>query len=193
MTVAVSLVWPGSIAMVAGVAALRHAWGRPRRSTLRNASAWGLVLVGAGLALAGNGAWGLAVAALAGMATAAALLAHAGWSAPHGRGRASTRKVNMLPGPGEPLHLGRRIATFLLIVPLGFATSLLAALGARALAAMAGWSEANANALALALLPLAWGLLSSWLIMLPRRSAQAAWLAAPAAAGLGLILLGGAA
>ncbi len=191
MTGAAPLVWLGIVAMVGAVLMLRHAWGLPRRSVAWNTLAWALMLAGAGLALAGDGAWGLAIAALVGMATAAGLLAHAGWTAPRGKGRASTRKVGMLPEKGEPRHLGRRLATFLLVVPLGFVASLLLALGARALAGLAGWNDADGNVLTLLLLPLAWGLLAFWLLMLPRRRAQLAWLAAPAVAGLGLILIGG--
>ena len=67
-----------------------------------------------------------------------------------------------------------------------------AALGVRALAGMAGWSDADGNAMALLLLPLLWGILAFWLLMLPRRRSQYTLLAFPAAAGLGLIFVGGA-
>lgn len=191
------LVWPlltlaGATAIVAAVLQLRRAWGLPRRSAAANGIGWGLLLVGAVMALAGDGAWGLAVASLAGMTSAAILLAHAGWTAPKGKGRASDRKAHMLPEQGEPSHLGRRLLTFLITVPLAFAVSLLAALGARALAGMAGWSDADGNAMALLLLPLLWGILAFWLLMLPRRRAQWTCLAVPATVGLSLIFIGGA-
>lgn len=186
-----ALVWIGAAGLVAAVLQLRRAWSLPRRSAMQNGIGWALMLVGAALALAGNGAWGLAVAALFGMAAAALLLAHAGWTAPKGKGRASDRKAHMLPEKGEPRHIGRRLLTFILTVPLAFAASLLAALGVRALAGMAGWSDADGNAMTLLLLPLLWGFLAFWLLMLPRRRAQFTWLAVPAAAGLGLIFIGG--
>ena len=192
-----ALVWPlltlaGAAATVAAVLQLRRAWSLPRRSAMQNGIGWALMLVGAALALAGEGAWGLAVASLCGMAAAALLLAHAGWTAPKGKGRASDRKAHMLPEKGEPRALGRRLLTFLLTVPLAFAASLLAALGVRALAGLAGWSDADGNAMTLLLLPLLWGILAFWLLMLPHRRAQFAWLAIPAATGLGLIFIGGA-
>lgn len=191
MSGAATLVWFGAAAIVAAVLQLRRAWALPRRSAMQNGIGWALMFMGAALALAGDGAWGLAVASLAGMAAASLLLAHAGWTAPAGKARASDRKAHMLPEKGEPRQLGRRLLTFLITVPLAFAASLLAALGARALAGMAGWSDADGNAMALLLLPLLWGILAFWLLMLPHRGSQWAWLAVTAAAGLGLIFMGG--
>ncbi len=192
MSVTAPLVWIGAAATVAAVLQLRRAWSLPRRSAAANGIGWALMLAGAALALAGDGAWGLAVASLCGMTSAALLLAHAGWTAPKGKGRASDRKAHMLPAAGEPRHLGRRLLTFLITVPLAFAAALLAALGARALAGLAGWSDADGNAMTLLLLPLLWGVLAFWLLMLPRRRSQYSLLAIPAAAGLGLIFIGGA-
>lgn len=192
MSGSASLVWIGAAGLVAAVLQLRRAWSLPRRSAEASGVGWALMLVGTAIALAGDGAWGLAVASLCGMAAAALLLAHAGWTSPKGKGRASDRKAHMLPETGEPLALGRRLLTFLLTVPLAFAAALLAALGARAFAGVAGWSDADGNAMTLLLLPLLWGILAFALLMLPRRRAQYMLLAVPAAAGLGLILIGGA-
>lgn len=192
MTGASPLVWIGIAAIVAAVLQLRRAWGLPRRSAGQNVIAWALMLAGAVLAVAGEGAWGLAVASLGGMATAALLIAHAGWMSPRGKARASERRVHMLPEGGEPRQIGRRLLTFLFTVPLGFLASLLAVLGARALVGMAGWSDADGNAMAFLLLPVLWALLAFWLLMRPGRREQLIWLAAPAAAGLGLIWIGGA-
>ena len=185
------LVWIGAAAIVAAVLQLRRAWNLPRRSAMANGIGWALMLAGAAFALTGNGAWGLAVASLAGMAAASFVLAHAGWTAPASKARASERKAHMLPEQGEPRYIGRRLLTFLITVPLAFAASLLAALGARALAGLTGWSDADGNAMALLLLPLLWGILAFWLLMLPHRRSQWAWLAVPAVAGLGLIFMGG--
>lgn len=186
------LVWIGAAAIVAAVLQLRRAWSLPRRSAVQNGIAWALMLLGAALALTGDGAWGLAVASLAGMATASLVLAHAGWIAPASKARASDRKAHMLPEKDEPRHIGRRLLTFAMTVPLAFAASLLAALGARALAGLVGWTDANGNAIALLLLPLLWGVLAFWLLMLPRRRSQWACLAVPATIGVGLIFIGGA-
>lgn len=185
------LVWLGTAAIVAAVLQLRRAWGLPRRSARQNGIAWTLMFAGAALALAGDGAWGLAVASLASMATALLVLAHAGWTAPASKARAPDRKAHMLPEKGEPRHIGRCLLMFTITVPLAFAASLLAALGARAAAGLAGWSDANGNAMSLLLLPLLWGILAFWLLMLPRRRSQWACLAVPATIGLGLIFIGG--
>lgn len=187
------LVWIGGAAIIAAVLQLRRAWGLPRRSVTQNLVAWALMLAGAMLALAADGAWGLAVAALCGMATALLLIAIAGWTSPRGRARASERRAHIFSDKGEPRQLGRRLLTFILAVPMGFAASLLAALGARALAGMAGWSDADGNAMALLLLPVFWGFLIFWLLMHQGRREQCAWLFVPAAAGLALIWMGGAA
>jgi len=57
----------------------------------------------------------------------------------------------------------------------------------------AHWRAATIGlAPALLLLPLLWGILAFWLLMLPRRRGQWACLAVPAVAGLGLIFIGGA-
>ena len=191
MTGASPLSWIGIAAIIVAVLQLRRAWGLPRRSAVQNAIGWALMLAGAALALAGDGAWGLAVASLGGMTTAALLIAQAGWMSPRSKARSSDRRAHMLSEKGEPRHIGRRLLTFLLVVPLGFAASLLAALGARALAGMAGWSDADGNVMALLLLPVFWGILAFLLLMLPSRREQFAWLAAPAIAGLGLIWIGG--
>lgn len=190
MSGAAPFLWLGTAAIVAAVLQLRRAWSLPRRSALQNGMAWALMLAGTILALAGNGAWGLAIASLCGMAAAALLLAYAGWTAPPSKARASDRKVHMLPEKGDPRHIGRRLLTFLITVPLAFAASLLVALGARALTYLAGWSDADGNAMTLLLLPLLWGILAFWLLMLPHRRAQFAWLAALATTGLGLIWIG---
>ncbi len=186
------LVWLGTAAIVAAVLQLRRAWDLPRRSARQNGIAWALMFAGAAFALTGDGAWGLAVASLAGMATASLVLAYAGWTAPASKARASDRKAHMLPEKREPRHIGRRLLTFAITVPLAFAASLLAALGARAVAGLAGWSDANGNAMSLLLLPLLWGILAFWLLMLPRRRSQWACLAVPATIGVGLIFIGGA-
>jgi hypothetical protein len=190
VTGAAPLAWIGAAAIITAVLQLRRAWGLPCRSAMQTGIAWALMLAGAALALVGNGAWGLAIAALGGMTTAALLLAHAGWASPRGKGRAPDRKAHMLPKESEPRPVGRGMLTFVITVPLAFAAALLTALGLRALAGLAGWSDADGNVMALLFLPLLWGLLAFWLLMLPHRRAQFAWLAVPAATGLGLIWIG---
>lgn len=187
MSTASPLVWFGSAAAVAAILLLRRAWCLPRRSAAQNGAAWALLLVAAALGIAGNGAWGAAIVSLFAMGTAALLLVHAAATARAGKARASDRKAHILPEAGEQRSIGRRITTFAITVPLALIASLLVALGARALAALAGWADADSNALALLLLPLVWGMLAFVLLMLPSRRAQFVWLALPAAASLCLI------
>src|SRR3546814_3589255 len=80
-------------------------------------AAWALLLVGAALGIAGNGAWGAAMASLFGMGMAALLLAQAAAASRPGKTRASDRKAHMLPVKGEPRRIGRRLLTFLVTVP----------------------------------------------------------------------------
>ena len=78
------LIWPASLAALAGVGVLRFAWSRAQRSKLANAGGWGLLALATVLAAAEAGAWGVSVAWLFAMlavgwaeadANAAALLA----------------------------------------------------------------------------------------------------------------------
>jgi hypothetical protein len=187
------LVWAGAAAAVLGVLLLRRGWGLSRRSAALNGAAWALLFAGAALGIAGNGAWGAAIVSLFSMGTAALLLAWAAAASRPGKARASDRKAHMLPAKGEPRQIGRRLLTFLVIVPLAMLVSLLVALAARALAELGGWAEADGNGLTLLLLPLLWGILAFVLLMTQRRRTQFAWLLIPAAASLGLIWIGGAA
>ena len=193
MSGASPLVWAGAAAAVLGVLLLRRGWGLPQRSAAMNGAAWALLLLGAALGIAGNGAWGAAMVSLFGMGMAALFLAQAAAASRPGKTRASDRKAHMLPAKGEPRRIGRRLLTFLVTVPLAMLVSLLAALAARSLARLGGWAEADGNGLTLLLLPLLWGILAFALLMMPRRRTQFAWLLLPAAASLGLIWIGGAA
>jgi hypothetical protein len=187
------LVWAGTVAAILGVLLLRRAWGLARRPAALNGTGWALLLTGTALGLTGNGAWGVAIVSLFAMSAAALLLAQAAATSRPGRTRASDRKAHMLPAKGEPRHIGRRLLTFLVTVPLAMLVSLLVALAARALAGLGGWAEADGNGLTLLLLPLLWGILAFALLMMPQRRTQCAWLLIPAAASLGLIWIGGAA
>lgn len=170
---ATPLLWIAAALGVAGVAALRFAWSLPKRSPVANGIGWGLLAIssiGAGLA---EGAWGVAVAALCATLAAFAVLAVAGVRAPAGRAKASNRRVGMLPEAGEPRRIGRRVVTFLLTIVAGFAVSIGLGLALRGLGGALGWSEANANVVALFSVPLVWSALVFALLMQRSRRAQA--------------------
>jgi hypothetical protein len=181
----------GAIAASVAVALLRLAWGRPSRSPSLTLGAWLLLLGGCALGWAGAGAWGTTVAGLAATAVALVILTHAALTTPPGRTPATDRRAHAVPAAGEPWHLGGRVLTFLLTVPLALASALAVAVAARGIATLAGWREADANVLALLLLPLGWMILMVMLMMTSTRRMQGLLIAVPAAIG-GLVILAGA-
>lgn len=166
------LIVAGAVAAAAAVAVLRLSWSRRARSALLNALGWGLIAFAAVLGGAGAGAWGVAVVALVGMAAAALALAVAAATSPTGKAKASNRRVKMLPETGEPRRIGRRVATFLIVVPLALIVSLGLAVVVRALADLAGASEADSVTLAFFTTPFAWAILAHVLLIQPQRRAQ---------------------
>ena len=180
----------GTATAVAAVSLLRVSWARPRRSASLNAAGW-LLLAGslaAGWVLAG--AWGVSVMALWAMGAAFAFLAVAAWQSPPARRRASSRRAGMLPEAGEPLRLGHRFATFLLVVLAGMLAAIALAIAARWISLLAGASEANANVLALFVVPLAWTILAFLMLMTDSRKRQGAILALSVAAALPALAAG---
>tara|TARA_R110000850_G_scaffold28479_3_gene79608 strand:+ start:6309 stop:6887 length:579 start_codon:yes stop_codon:yes gene_type:complete len=180
----------GTATAVAAVSLLRVSWVRPRRSASLNAAGW-LLLAGslaAGWVLAG--AWGVSVMALWAMGAAFAFLAVAAWQSPPARRRASSRRAGMLPEAGEPLRLGHRFATFLLVVLAGMLAAIALAIAARWISLLAGASEANANVLALFVVPLAWTILAFLMLMTDSRKRQGAILALSVAAALPALAAG---
>lgn len=181
--------WIGATgAALGGVALLRLAWGRPARSLPLNFAGWGMLMVAAFAGGALAGAWGVTITSLIAMAGALAVLGHSAATAPLAAGAAAPNRRAGIAPPGEPLHLGRRFATFLITVPLAFVAAIALAIGLRALMMLAGTGEANANATALFLVPVAWGVLAYALTMQESRRTQIATLTLCALAALaGLI------
>ena len=193
MALADILVLSGSATVLFAVSLLRMNWGKPGRSTALNAVAWSLLLCGLLSGASGHGAWGLAITVLAGMAIAGLLLCHSALVSPAGKAKAANRRVHMLPEAGEPKRIARRFATFVLTVPCSLAAAFIFALGARAIAAWFGWSDANANVLALLAMPVVWSVLMTQLLMTQGRKPQLLSLAMATAMGavpLGLGAIG---
>ncbi|QAY76733.1 hypothetical protein [Sphingosinicella sp. BN140058] len=184
------MVWPASLAAIASVLVLRAAWARRTRSHALNGAGWALMALAAGLGWQEAGAWGTSVACLAGMAAACLLLAYAALTAPAGTERASNRRAGMLPQGGEPLGLGRRVATFAISVLLAAAAGVGLALGLRSLAGLLGAGEADSTALAFFAMPLAWAMLGFYVLMEQRRLRPLLVLAAFALAGLPAFVTG---
>lgn len=138
-----------------------------------NSLGWAALAVAAMLAALHSGAWGVSIAALLAMGAALLLLTHAAVASPLAAGaKASNRRVRMLPERGEPLEIGRRITTFLLVAIVSALICTAIALGMRGLTLLIGGAEADANVIALAAMPLAWTILSYALLMKEARTAQ---------------------
>ncbi|MET0238748.1 MAG: hypothetical protein ABW184_02520 [Sphingobium sp.] len=173
----------GSVMAGGAVLLLRRGWERVDRYWPLLALAWGLLVLGILLAAVAEGAWGVAIASSIAMLAGLACLAVAVWRAPPDKARAAERRTPAPPDGGGALHPGRRIVTFLMVVPLALIVSTALALTARALVAISGGAEADANVATLFLTPLLWGILSFLLLMMVRRRTQ--WLTLMATASLG--------
>ena len=173
---AMPTMWFAALAGIAGVAVLRFAWSRKRRSAALNGAGWALLAAGALAGAAAAGAWGVAVASLFAIGAAFAMLAAAGLRSPARAAKASNRRVGMLPEAGEPRRIGRRTATLLLTIVGGFAVSVGLGLAMRQLGLLLGWGETNANVAALYSVPLTWSVLLFVLLMQERRQSQVATL-----------------
>lgn len=173
-----------------GVGVLRFAWSRPSRSAVLNSLGWAALVTASVLAALHSGAWGISVAALFAMGAALLWLTHAAFVSPSSAGaKVSNRRVRMLPERGEPLEIGRRLATFLLVTIVAALVCTAIAIGLRAVTLLLGGAEADANVMALATMPLAWTILCYALMMKEARAAQLRLLLLWAAAGaLGIAL-----
>jgi hypothetical protein len=94
------------------------------------------------------------------MATALVLLAMDGLASER-TDRPLKARATVTPPRWRAEGLIRRTIVFLLVVPIGFAATMILALGAEAAARRAGWIEADRYVLALMLQPAAWALLAS--------------------------------
>lgn len=165
------------LGMVVGIALVRLGWGGSRGAA---ATGWALVaaaLVGGGRL---DGAWGVAVASVVGMAAALVLVLWAGWRSP-ARVQRPVREAAPTIGVGRWPDLGRRIAVFVLTVPVAFAAALWLAFAGQAWARALGAGEADATALTLAGQPVLWCAIMCWQMT---RSGPGRMIAAPAAAAL---------
>lgn len=181
-----------SLAAAAGVAVLRFAWARPRRSVALNATGWALFAAAAAIAWAMAGAWGVAVAALPAMAVAQVFLLSAAWTAPPGKSRASNRRVQMLPQAGEPRAIGRGMATFAFVGLAAPAVAVMSAVALRQAAMAAGLRQADANAIALFAQPLAWAILATAMLLTASRRRQTLILLATAVPFVPAFIMGSA-
>lgn len=184
------LLLTGAIAAIAGIGVLRLSWGRDHRSATLNTAGWALLGGGTVAGWLAAGAWGATVVSLWAMGAALVCLAAAAWISPPARRAASKRRAGVLPEGDEPLGLGRRAATFLLVAGAGLVSSIALGIAAHLLALAMGASEADANVIALFTVPVAWTILAFAVLMSTTRKRQVAILVAPLIAALPSIASG---
>ena len=185
-------IWLANALAIAGVVVLRLSWGRPARSAWLNGAGWAAVAVGVVLAARHSGAWGIAIVALVGMGTAAALLTRATFEQPRFRRQAA--RVARYDGAairssGTVLPA---LATFAIAGLLTLIASIVVALAIRLGMLAFGAGEANANVAVLGIVPLLWPVLAFTTLMMESRGKQCAVLVALALGGVATLLaLGG--
>ena len=173
------------VSAACGSAALRYGWSLPRRSILWNGVGWGCYGLAGITGWLASGAWGVAIAALVAMAVIVPILTHSVLTAPPAsEAKPSSRRVNMLPEQGEPLRLGSRIATFLMVAVVTLLVSIGIGIAAHALLLALNVTEANASVASFFTMPLAWTILAYLLLIQDSRAAQWKILALWAAPGL---------
>ncbi|WP_085810371.1 hypothetical protein [Sphingomonas sp. TZW2008] len=151
------------LVVVAATLLIRAGWSG-RRSL--GVVGWALGGVALGWLAWGDGAWGIALGTVAGIAVALALVLYAGATAP-ARTRRAPREAPAIALPRNGGDFGRRVAVFLLVVPVAFVAAQWCAYGVQALARRAGSGEADAIVLTLFLQPMIWSALMIWQMTRP--------------------------
>lgn len=166
---------------VVGTVALRWGWDAPERARKR-LTLVGWAAIGAALAVlsAHDGAWGLAVGTLPVMLVAFALLAREGLAstAPARAARVAETDPTVHLHARDWRDLGRRVAIFVLSVPVAGLVSLLAGLAFAAAARAGGADESDSIMLALFVTPVVWSVLGVMLLLEDRARAMLRPLAA---------------
>lgn len=184
------LLWCACALGVGAVAVLRYAWALPRRVAAANAAGWLLVVASVVCGALYAGAWGISVAALVTTAAACMALAVAGATSPRGRAAPVKERSGTGAQARQGRAIGRRVTTFLLVMPGAFLAALALGLAMRGLGTMLGWGEADAIVAALFTVPLAWAVLAVVLLMQAQRRGQAFTLLGCALASVPFMLTG---
>jgi len=182
--------WLACLMGAGGVAVLRYAWSRQVRSAGWTGAGWALLLAAVVCGWQQAGAWGVSIVTLIATGAAFVALAVAAARAPQGRTAPVARRSTPLP-VAEPRRIGRRIATFVIVVLGGAGAALMLALALRSLGILSGWGAANANVAALYAVPLVWAGLATALLMQGERRTQIVTIAACLLAALPFLFIGG--
>lgn len=161
---------------------IRIGWGASRPVAL---AGWGVEVLALVLLGRAAGAWGIATGAAVAMIVALIAVLAAGWqSVP--RLRRASNPAETVTVPITQVALGRRVAVFLLVVPVAFIAAQWLAWAGQGFVRGHAPLDANSLALMLALQPVVWTVLITWQMLCASLSGMAA---PPAlAALLGLLL-----
>lgn len=185
-----SLLWLACVMGAGGVGVLRYAWAMPRRVATANAAGWLLLLASVICAWHYAGAWGVSIAALVTTAAAFFALAVAGATSPTGRAPVPRQRNGSAATQDENRAIGRRVATFLLVMPGGCIAAIALGIAMRSIGTLLGWGEANANVAAVFAVPLVWAILAVVLLMQAHRRSQSLTLLGCALASAPFLLTG---
>ncbi|MHA6723749.1 hypothetical protein [Sphingomonas sp. RS2018] len=165
------------IACCAAVLIVRAGWaGRVRLAH----TGWAVAAAALLALMWRDGAWGLAIGIVAGSVTALALVLYAAWISP-AKVRRPSREAPAITIPYRLPDILRRLAVFVLAVPVAFAAAQWLVFGAQAFARHAGVGESDATVLTLALQPVLWGAI---VVAQLTRANAARMIAPPAVAAL---------
>lgn len=149
---------PALLLVVAGIGLIRAGWGGRRALGW---AGWAAAVLALAILAGRDGAWGIALGTVTGMMAAIVAVLWSGWTSP-ARQRQPAREPPAITIPRRWGDLGRRVAVFLLVVPVGFAAAQWLTFGAQAIARRHGVGDADTTALTLLLQPLLWSLLMGW-------------------------------
>lgn len=155
----------------AGPLLLRWGWQRQR---LAVAGGWALLALAALMLTKAQGAWGLTVGATVAMATALLILAFAAVQSPAPLRTAPARTIRQraaepqIRARFDGADLARRSGVFLIVVVVDLVASLWLAWVVQRALVRGGGDEANALAVALFGLPVAWLIVASWQMTMTR-------------------------
>ena len=127
--------------ILVAVALVRLGWGGRRGVA---GAGWALGIAALLMLAARDGAWGLAIGTVTGIAAALAFVLHAGWTSP-AKTRRAPREAPAILLPRRWHDLGRRVLVFVLVVPIAFCAAQWLAFAVQAVARRAGAGDARSE------------------------------------------------
>jgi|GEM_PF-4025350 hypothetical protein len=123
---------------------------------------WALALIMLFLLVREHGAWGAAMGVTTGMIAALAIVLQAGWISPAREVRAPREVSASVSRPPVGADIMRRIAVFVVAVPIAFAAAAWLTFACQALVRGDGPVEANSVVLTWFLQPILWAAIMTW-------------------------------